>query len=256
MNDDRTPKSNEPDDLRSLLGAYALDALDADERAAVEARLLEDQDARAELHALQLGAAWLERSAQRPSPAVWDAVAREMESDLARDAGNPVADAGTRTVTPLRRRPRVVTRTLALAAAFAAVVAVAGGVRTAVDDRIDVGDAALAAVIDVARSEPGARSIVLETANGSPAVEAVVHVDGTGLAVPRDLAPLGARRTYQLWAITADGPVSLGTLGNHQGARTFDAARGASALAITEEPRGGSPEPTGVPIATGDLVTA
>lgn len=259
MSEDHTPESPESDDLRELLGAYALDALDADERAAVEAHVLRDQEARAELHALQLGAAWLEQSAERPSSKVWEAVAAEMASDLAHDvpgaaaAGNDSGDATV--VTPIRRRSSVVTRTLALAAALAAVVAVAGGVALVLDGQGE-STTPVASSIDDARSKPGARAVVLETTKGASALEAVVLKDGSGVAVPRDLTTLDAHRTYQLWAITADGPVSLGTMGADPRPLTFESVRGVTALALTTEPRGGSPQPTGIPVATGDLATA
>lgn len=254
MNDDRSSQPSEQDDIRELLGAYALDALDADERAAVEALLLVDQDARAELHALQLGAAWLERSAERPSPAVWGAVAKEMAADLGRaDPGSGAVGADASVVAPLRRRTTVLTRTLALAAAFVAVIAVAGGVRTALDGPADVADLALASVVDEAGTRPDARAVVLETPRGTQALVAIVLKDGSGVAIPRDLPRLDDRRTYQLWALTADGPVSLGTMGAEPGARAFEDARGASRLAVTREPRGGSPQPTGTPVAVGNL---
>lgn len=244
MTEHRTPEPDETADVRALLGAYAIGAVDAEEAAVVEQLLLDDQDARAELHALQLGAGWLRRSAQRPSESTWAAIANEMEQDLGAD--DPV-------VTPMRRRPSIATRTLALAAAFVAVIAVAGGVRSALVEPADVGDAALASAVAGARDLPGTRSVSLETADGAGAIDAVVLEDGSGLALPHDLAPLDERRTYQLWAISADGPVSLGTLGAEPGAHAFRLAGGASALAVTEEPRGGSPQPTGVPVATGDL---
>jgi len=72
-----------------------------------------------------------------------------------------------------------------------------------------------------------------------------------------DLPPLSAGRTYQLWGIPAEGdPVSLGT---------FDAGPDGDALlqrplavdadfelgAITEEPEGGSPQPTRTPFLVG-----
>jgi len=244
VNEPRTPDPDDSADLRALLGAYALDAVDPDEAAALEQHLLDDQDARAELHALQLGAGWLRRSAQRPSASTWAAIADEMERDLASDGPAAI---------PLRRRPSVVTRTLALAAAFVAAIAVAGGIRTALVEPAAVGDAALTSALADARARPGTQAVSLETTDGRGAVEAVVLEDGAGLALPKDLAPLDERRTYQLWAISTDGPVSLGTLGAEPGAHAFRLARGVSALAVTEEPRGGSPQPTGVPVATGDL---
>ena len=48
-----------PEELHELLGAFALGALDDDERAQVEDYVLHDADARAELHQLEHAVAWL-----------------------------------------------------------------------------------------------------------------------------------------------------------------------------------------------------
>ena len=80
----------DPRELRELLGAYALGALDDDERAQVEQFLLDDPEARSELHALQLGAAWLARGEAPPPAHVWSRVAAEVEAELGRE--RPGAD--------------------------------------------------------------------------------------------------------------------------------------------------------------------
>jgi anti-sigma-K factor RskA len=72
-----------------------------------------------------------------------------------------------------------------------------------------------------------------------------------------DLQPAPAGRTYQLWGI-ADGaqPVSLGTFntgpsGQAAVALAFDPALRFSVSAVTEEPTGGSPQPTTQPFLVG-----
>ena len=62
------------DERRELLGAYALDALEPDEQEQIDELLLHDAEARAELHALQLGASWLSESALRPPEHVWEGI--------------------------------------------------------------------------------------------------------------------------------------------------------------------------------------
>src|SRR5262245_56235106 len=74
MNIDRNDQG-----ARSPRGAYVLDAVDSEEREQVEQLVLEDQASRAELHALQLGAAWLRRADGRPAARVWDAIRSELE---------------------------------------------------------------------------------------------------------------------------------------------------------------------------------
>ena len=72
-------------------------------------------------------------------------------------------------------------------------------------------------------------------------------------SLPKALDPLDEQRTYQLWAITDRGAVSLGILGSSPGAHTFHVARRTANLALTNEPRGGSTRPTGIPIASAVL---
>ena len=69
-------------EMRELLGAYALNALDPEERAQVDAFLLSDPEARAELHELEHAAAWLGHASLRP-PAV------RVECDRGRGGAGP-----------------------------------------------------------------------------------------------------------------------------------------------------------------------
>ena len=108
MTDERS--TNE---MRELLGAYALNALDPDERAQVEAFLLTDPVARAELHELEHAAAWLGHASLRPPAGAWDAIAAEVARDLNGDGSVDVPepeltaepDPEVASVTPISRRP-------------------------------------------------------------------------------------------------------------------------------------------------------
>jgi anti-sigma-K factor RskA len=66
-----------------------------------------------------------------------------------------------------------------------------------------------------------------------------------------DLPPLRTGRTYQLWLVTAQAPVSAGLFDIDNGGRvtqTFSTAPDVArpvAIAVTEEPAGGVPAPTG-----------
>jgi anti-sigma-K factor RskA len=66
-----------------------------------------------------------------------------------------------------------------------------------------------------------------------------------------DLPPLRAGRTYQLWLVTAQAPVSAGYFDIDNGGRvtqTFSTAPDVArpvAIAVTDEPAGGAPAPTG-----------
>lgn len=79
--------------------------------------------------------------------------------------------------------------------------------------------------------------------------------------VAHNLAPLGAGRTYQLWLVTADKKISAGTFTvNANGDATLQAtyalnANALKAVAVTEEPTGGVPAPTGQIVVVGTMGT-
>jgi hypothetical protein len=75
-----------------------------------------------------------------------------------------------------------------------------------------------------------------------------------------DLPPAPAGRTYQLWGIAAGSPVSLGLFNTAaDGSATSSFAIGTAldfqVAAVTEEPAGGSPQPTRTPFLVGTLAT-
>jgi anti-sigma-K factor RskA len=231
------------DEARELLGAYALDALDDDERRQVEAHLLADADARAELHALQLGASWLAQSSDRPTEDGWSRIAAQLDDA---ESSNVVELGIRRSITG------TTARILGIAAALVVVVVVVGGVRSAVVDDTNVSDAALAAAARTAGDAPGVTKLPLRDGDGKVTANAVVLPSGVGI-VTADLPKLSDQRTYELWALTDDGPVSLGTFGREGRARTFRTDGPMTGMSVTDEPAGGRPEPTGPVVARGDL---
>ncbi len=236
------------DDTRELLGAYALGALEPDERARVEALLLVDQDARAELHALQFGAAWLARSDIRPSGEVWERIRAEVDADLV--DSHPSKDFSPPVLLASRRRVRQLV-------AVAAVVAV-GVIGTATILNNGSGGASVEAAARAAMDDPGTRRVDLRTPDGKVAARLVVYSDGRGYVVDTKLTPIGDRRTYQLWAITPSGAVSQGVLGRSPGASEMHGSTGerASSYAITIEHQGGSRTPKGPFVATSQFAKA
>jgi anti-sigma factor RsiW len=234
------------DDVRELLGAYALDALDADERAQVDELLLADPSARAELHELEQGAAWLGHASLRPPASAWDVIVAEIEQDLAEDR--------TVDVVPLRRAPSRPRRWL-VAAAVALVVALGAGAVVAAVNR-STGPESVTEQYAAARRDPDRRTVALRTTAGVTSARAVVLPDGTGYLDAADLGAPAPGRDLQLWSITRDGPVSAGLVRGPDGIERFQAAPGATALAVTNEPRGGSRAPTGMPIVSGELTGA
>jgi len=67
--------------------------------------------------------------------------------------------------------------------------------------------------------------------------------------IAHNMPPLGANRTYQLWLITPKAKISAGTFtvrnGDAMVRATYDLTDPLSAIAVTEEPAGGVPQPTG-----------
>jgi anti-sigma-K factor RskA len=235
-------QDRDPQELRDLLGAYALGALDDDEHAQVEDYVLHDTDARSELHQLEHAVAWLGHASPRPSEASWQAVRAEMDRDLAAGAGGegereaaPVIDLATR-----RARPRWA-RITAVAAALALVVAV--GVATFSALSSDGGSSTTT-------------TVALAAPDGNVAVKVRMHDDGTGTIVTSSLPSAPVGHEYQLWS-QADPTASMhsaGLLGTDPDGHRIRIPAHSHRMAISVEPEGGSPEPTTAPVAVSQVL--
>jgi hypothetical protein len=143
-----------------------------------------------------------------------------------------------------RRRPRRLGLAAAaaalVAAAAAAPLAVAAWQRPAGPAGVPMAAARTAAVLDDATGRPMAR---------------MVERDGATYLVLDGLPPLPADRTYQLWSLDGPRPASLGVVGRGA-ARTVPVLlpAGTRRVAISDEPAGGSPEPTSAIAGSGRLV--
>jgi hypothetical protein len=79
--------------------------------------------------------------------------------------------------------------------------------------------------------------------------------------IAHNLAQLRAGRTYQLWLVTAGAKISAGTFsvtasGDAFVQATYVLERSAlKAVAVTDEPAGGMPQPTGAPVVVGTAGT-
>jgi anti-sigma-K factor RskA len=238
--DDRhEPDAPDPEELRNLLGAFALGALDEEERAQVEDYVLHDTDARAELHQLEHAVAWLGHASPRPSEASWDAVRAEMARDLA--ATGVAGDAGDAEPAPVvdlaaRRRSRPRWQRLAAAAAAVALVLGFG-----------------LAMLSVFSADHGSRTttVALAAPDGRVAVTARLHADGTGTIVTSSLPHAPAGHEYQLWS-QPDPQTSMqsaGLLGADPHGRHIHVPEHTNRIAISVEPEGGSRAPTTDPVA-------
>jgi anti-sigma-K factor RskA len=232
------------EEVRKLLGAYALDAVALEEREALERHLAGCGACRQEVAEHRETAALL-ASAGEPAPGrVWDRIAASLEE---------------RPVSLDDRRRGMPGRWLAAAAAAAAVAIVAMlGVRV-VDQghRLDSAQqrqAALEGAVS-ALSDPHAQVVELRSAGAGVSAVAVMLPNGEGYLVRDTLEALPRDRTYQLWAFVGQEPVSAGVLGPNPGISSFRAPAAADGLAITDERAPGASAPGSPPLVIGDVET-
>ena len=232
-------------EVRDLLGAYALDAVDDDERRAVDRHLEDCPPCQVEV-AEHREVAGMLASGFVPAPeGLWDRIAGSLEEV-------PPPMRGLASVASLdqarerRRLGRGPVRAI-VAVGVAASVGVVGllGVKV-LDTSERVNDVAavlhgddVRSVAAAAASRPGARKVALRSPDGRLTAQAVLLADGTGYLVDANLPTLPPDRTYQLWAVTGHSTVSVGVLGPAPGPAAFRAAGDVHALAITEETAGG-----------------
>lgn len=273
------------DDLDELLGAYALDAVDPQERQRVDEYLVHNPRARAEVEQHREVATMLSYTGA-PAPAgLWDRIAEALDDRApAPEPGPELAK-----VMPLPHRPTIAASAVppppaparapadlatarsrrarrswggVMAAAAAVVIGLLSwrvvDVTRQLDDERAHG-AGLERVIDNLRSESTTREAQLLSSDGSKSAHAYVAVDGTGYLDGRALVVLDPDHTYQLWGVI-QGPagqqvISLGVLGRQFEVAPFVVRQGTLVkLVLTEEARGGVPVSKQPAALAGDLI--
>ena len=238
-------------DIQELLGAFALDAVDDDERDVIEAHLAGCPRCRAEVEGHRETAALLAHSGVRAPEGVWDRIAEALDEappalDLAR-ISPPADELETRRAAKAAPRSislRIAAATMAVAAAVTLFLGVAlgrsgdnglGRFEKVVDamQKAQLTNAAQAAL-----ANPNAEQVDLSSADGKPMAKLVRLADGTGYLVPTNLARPPAGRVYQLWAVRSDAKISLGVL-DAPDVAAFHMAGPVVAFAVTEEKTGG-----------------
>ncbi|HSQ37743.1 MAG TPA: anti-sigma factor [Acidimicrobiia bacterium] len=228
------------DDVESLLGAYALDALSFEERRRVEAALAADPSLEESATIdLAVAAALAEGSVEagdRASAALW----KRIET-----ATRPLPGKQSARYSPRWRRWL---GAVAAATALAALVGLAVVVARQLGDISRFRDTPLAVAADDARGQPGTRVVSLE---GEVPAEVVLAADGTGYLLTPEAPALPSDRTYQLWAIVGEQVISAGVLGPTPEVAAFHVTGDVAGFALTVEVAGGVVSSQQEPVAVG-----
>ncbi len=231
------------DEIQSLLGAYALDAVVGEDGDNITFHLSECDRCRSEVtDHLEMASALAGSYSPAPVP-LWAGIATRL------------TEPPSASVVPLRRRWNQ--RFVIAAASIAAIAIGALGIRiaeqdhriqrtqTALEDRT-VLTAALAA-----QGDPAARRADLRSGDGKVLAHAVLTRDGTGYLWSDGLPALTPARTYQLWAVIGNEPISAGLLGGTPRVAPFRASGPVVGLAITEENASGVAVSHNQPVVSG-----
>lgn len=264
-----------PAELDVLLGAYALDALDDDERAAVEVWIARSPNARRDADELRETASLLAESVEEPPSDLWSRIESRLgdadEADEAVDVPPlrmpEVVDLGARRDAPAAQRSRRRPWLIGIAAALALGIAVSAGVivghavsdQNARIDQLAVGmerrameRAALSAAM-----APDSRTAALASSDGAVLAEVVTTADGRGYFMTDALPRLPDGRTYQLWALMGEEPgspvVSVGVMGRNPTVMAFNSDAGVMGFVVTEEDAPGVARSTHPPMLQGRL---
>jgi anti-sigma factor RsiW len=234
--------------IEELLGAYCLDAVDADERDAIEAHLPECPRCRAEVAELREVAALLANNNTEAPEGLWDRIAEAID-----DTPPPMR------LDVRRRRRRDWVPILLSAAAIVAILLLGWQVldlrreNDRTQQEVAAADATRAAVneANLALLEPNS-DVVRLTGTGDQRAVAVLTDNGTGYLLAVDLPALDSG-LYELWG--ADSAGALTALGSMQqsGVAKFDASGDVAKLLITVEPSFVE-QPTTAPIMQGTVV--
>lgn len=240
-------------EIEDLLAAYALDAVDSEERALVDAHLDECARCRAEVAEHRDTAALLAYSGADAPAGLWDGISSKLERPDA-----PVIALRPPGVSADRGQPRWL---VAVAAAVAIVLGAVGALGWKVVDQdreLDrlasgVAQADLAALATSVLADPRTRQIELKGADGRRMALVALTPDGDGYVLPSGMQTLELGRAYQLWALAGDTPVSAGLLGRSPDVSAFHVEGPVEGFAISVEDADGAPAPTSAPVAAGTV---
>lgn len=238
-----------------LVAPYALDALDAEERARFEAHLATCAACRGEVQSHRDVAGLLAQSAPDATPPV------ALRERVLREA---------RRVRPIGARRAGRGPWLAVAASLLLALGIGYAY---LQERATSGQAS--ASLAAARDTIAARDSLVKTLLSPDAATADLAATGQApsarlfwspsrrrvVMAVFHLMPAPGGRTYQLWAISKGKPVSLGIFNTNPSGQlitqmSLPADLTFELTAVTEEPAGGSPQPTQTPFLVGKVSPA
>jgi anti-sigma-K factor RskA len=229
-------------DLHTLSGAYALNALSAEEAEQFQRHLEACPACTQEVRELQQAAAQMGASEEISPPAYLKAkvlAAADRTPQLP-----PQVTRGNVIHVPRHRWGAIL-----LTAAAAVVLIVAGVVgvnQISGDGPGEQQDLLAEGVVRVFQAED-AHTATMETANGGKISVATSPELGEMAVDTDELPPLDEEHDYQIWAIHDDTYAPVGVVERETGA-AMDMPDPETVVAITIEPRGGSEQPTTEPI--------
>lgn len=272
------------DEVEELLGAYALHATTTQETARIDEHLAACPRCRAEVAGHEEVAAMLGTTLAEAPPGLWEKIAASLPDAQARSDRAPSVPApylrslgpqavGTAhgSVGPIsslddrrddarrHRRPggsRSENRwaLLGAGAVAAAVITFLGFQVVQLRSQVHTLDQSIGAV----RVLDGPHlTVQLSSPARQPAATVIVSPSGAGYWLSSSLPGLSSDKTYQLWGLVHDKPVSLGLLGPRPGpVSSFRLEADVTQLMVTAEPQGGTPLPTTAVLAQGYVHTA
>ncbi|GIH29722.1 hypothetical protein Aph01nite_80320 [Acrocarpospora phusangensis] len=234
------------DDLHTLSGAYALNALPYRDQGLFEEHLARCEACADEVRGLRETAARLAAGVAEPPPM---ALKRRVMAEIAQVRQEPPRPVRAReeNVVPLAPRWRY-RLAVGLAAASAAAAVAAGVVAVDAIGTAQDRDRTLAETENLLAAPDAVVRRVPLTGGGEATI--VVSPGRGRLMFASELPALPADETYQMWLIGPGGIRSAGLVDGGGGVRTATLAVPGEAerFGVTVEPAGGSPQPTTTPI--------
>jgi anti-sigma-K factor RskA len=236
------------EDIHSLAGAFALDALSDPERTRFEDHLATCDDCAQEVRGLREAASHLGAAVATAAPPRLRAQTLARIGEVRQLPPAVVADLGVARERRARRRPRFA---FSLAAACLVIALISGVFAIRSQQELDRTRAANVAVARVL-SSPDARTVSATAQTGGTATVVVSRSSGRIVFASSGLKPLPRSQTYELWLMTSQSARPAGLVRPGADGRTRPVVAGdlrdATQVGVTVEPEDGSPQPTADPI--------